>query len=163
MLTVRDFRAEDADRASEILVAAFRSFLGDRVDGNLMAHFSQEELVRTANVKDGFHESRIFVAEEDGKVLGVVKVGAGTNGLGSFDYVGVDPESHAHGIGASLMKKAEEFWAEHNQRKISTCVSAHNKKAIMYYLKHDFIPEGYRKDHFYEGVDEIILGRFLKR
>jgi hypothetical protein len=33
----------------------------------------------------------------------------------------------------------------------------------MYYLKHDFIPEGYRKDHFIEGVDEIVLGRFLKK
>ena len=38
----------------------------------------------------------------------------------------------------------------------------HNKKAVMYYLKHDFVPEGYCKDHFREGVDEIILGRFLK-
>ncbi len=32
----------------------------------------------------------------------------------------------------------------------------------MYYLKHDFIPVGYQKDHFFAGVDEIILDRFLK-
>ena len=123
----------------------------------------RKNLKKNANTRDSFHKSKILIAEENGKIIGVVKVGAGTNGLGSFDYVGVDPECHAHGVGSFLMNKAEEFWAERNQRKIGTCVSAHNKKAVTYYLKHDFIPEGYRKDHFFEGVDEIILGRFLKK
>jgi ribosomal protein S18 acetylase RimI-like enzyme len=162
MVTVRPFVKEDAQRASEVLIAAFKSFLEDRFDEGCAAHFHPEVLVQGAHVEDPFMVSRIFVAEEDGDVLGVVKVTARTNGLGMFDYAGVDPNSHARGIGSLLMAKAEEFWAEHQQRKIDTCVSAHNKKAIMYYLKHDFIPEGYRKNHFLEGVDEIILGRFLK-
>jgi len=106
--------------------------------------------------------SQIFVAEENGRILGVVKVTAATNGLGCFDYVGVDPVCHARGIGALLMAQAERFWQEHRQRKIHTCVAANNKKAIMYCLKHDFVPEGYCRDHFRPGVDEIILGRFLK-
>lgn len=161
MITARDFEVKDAGRVSEILISAFRTFLGNKVDESKF--FAPEELKKNANSRDSFHESKIIIAEEDGRILGAVKVGAGTNGLGSFDYVGVDPECHAHGVGAFLMNKAEEFWAEHNQRKISTCVSAHNRKAVMYYLKNDFIPEGYRKDHFFEGVDEIILGRFLKK
>lgn len=162
MVNVRPFETKDAQRVSDILVAAFKSFLKDRFNENDTAHSRPAELIKGAHVKDQFMESRTFVAEEDGKVLGVVKVTARTNGLGMFDVVGVDPNCHAHGIGALLMARAEAFWAEHKQRKIDTCVSAHNKKAIMYYLKHDFIPEGYRKDHFREGVDEIILGRFLK-
>ena len=32
----------------------------------------------------------------------------------------------------------------------------------MYYIKHDFVPESYCRDHFRPEVDEIILGRFLK-
>ena len=162
MVTIRPFEKKDTQRASEVLIAAFRSFLKDRFDEGSAAYFHPEVLMKEAHVGDQFMVSRIFVAEQDGDILGVVKVTARTNGLGVFDYIGVDPNSHAHGIGSLLMAKAEEFWAEHRQRKIDTCVSAHNKKAVMYYLKHDFIPEGYRRNHFREGVDEIILGRFLK-
>lgn len=159
-MLVRAFEEKDAEAASKILNAAFRSFLGDRLKGDY-PHFRPDLLVKAAHRTDEFSTSEIFVAEAEGKLVGVVKVTAGQNGLGSFDYVGVDPAAHAQGIGARLMARAEEFWREHGQRKIATCVSAHNKKAVAYYLKHDFIPEGYRRDHFFVGVDEIILGRFL--
>ena len=161
--TVRPFAAKDAPRASVILIAAFRSFLHERFDDNLAAHFSPEQLLKTARGQDTHTVSDTFVAEDAGNVVGIVKVSASANGLGTFEVVGVDPECHARGIGSLLMAQAEAFWAEHKQRKIHTCVSAHNKKALMYYLKHDFIPEGYCRDHFLEGVDEIMLGRFLKR
>lgn len=161
-MQTRDFEARDAEGASAILIAAFRSFLGDRVEDGTAAHFQPAELLRTARVEDAFSVSRIFVAEEGGRLLGVVRVTAQTNGLGRFDYVGAAPDAQP-GVGSLLMARAEAFWKEHDQRKIDTCVSAHNKRALRYYLKHDFIPEGYRRDHFREGVDEIILGRFLKK
>lgn len=163
MAHVRPFEASDAPRASEILVAAFRGFLGARFDDNLAEHFAPAVLAQSAHVTGRFSESRIFVAEEAGRVVGVVSVTAGTNGLGTFNFVGVDPACQSLGIGSLLMGRAVEFWKEHRQRKIDTCVSAHNKKALMYYLKHDFVPEGYRRDHFLPGVDEIVLGRFLSR
>ncbi len=159
-LTVRPMDAGDAPRASAILNAAFRGFLGDKFPED-SPHFHPDILIATARVEDPFMSSRIFVAEQQGKVVGVVKVTAGRNGLGVFDYIGVDPDSHTRGVGSLLMAKAEEFWRDHHQRKIDTCVSAHNTKAIKFYLKHGFIPEGYRRDHFIVGVDEIILGRFL--
>jgi GNAT superfamily N-acetyltransferase len=163
MLAIRQFEARDAQQASEILIAAFKSFLQEKFnDEHDAAYFHPEKLKSEAFVKDQFMVSQIFVAEDEGKIFGVVKVTASTNGLGCFDWVGVDPACHARGVGAMLMARAEHFWREHRQRKIHSCVSAHNKKALMYYLKHDFIPEGYCRDHFRIGVDEIILGRFLK-
>jgi len=157
---VRLFEKRDAGRASEIMKSAFRSFLKEKYSDN--GYFDPEELIKHAAAENRFTDNALFVAEEDGKLVGVVKVSAGKSGLGAFEWVGVDPECHARGVGAALMAKAEEFWRGRRQRKISTCVSSHNKKAILYYLKHDFIPEGYRSDHFIEGVDEIILGRFLR-
>ena len=162
-LYVRPLEDGDAEKASMILIAAFKGFLKDKFDDSLTVHFSPDVLKEEARSKDkhGFSESRIFTAVNNGEVVGVVKVTAGKSGLGVFDYVGVDPESPARGIGSLLMRKAEDFWKERNQRKIHTCVSAHNKKALLYYIKNDFRPKGYCKDHFHEGVDEIMLGRFL--
>jgi len=163
MLTVRRFCKTDSEQASAVLCKAFKSFMGNRFDTIMTAYYSAENLLKqVSSLKDNFGESAIFVAEENEKVVGVVKASATSGGLGSFDYVGVDPDSSARGIGSLLMSAAETFWIEKKQRKIITCVSAHNKKAIIYYLKHDFIPEGYCRDHFREGVDEIMLCRFLK-
>ena len=162
-LHVRPLEYGDADKASMILIAAFKGFLKEKFDDSLTVHFSPDTLREEAHSKEkhGFSESKIFVANNGEEVVGVVKVTAGKSGLGVFDYVGVAPECHARGIGSLLMRKAEEFWKERNQRKIHTCVSAHNKKALLYYIKNDFLPEGYCKDHFHVGVDEIMLGRFL--
>ena len=163
MLTVRRFRESDAERASAVICGAFKSFLGDRFIPEQSSYTPQNLLCLASVPKNNFGESAVFVAEEDGNIVGVVGVSASARGLGSFNFVGVDPGSFSKGIGNLLMETAENFWKEKNQRKVSTCVSAHNKKALIYYLKHDFIPEGYQKDHFFEGVDEIILGRFLKK
>lgn len=160
-METRKFRPEDAESASEILLNAFSGFLGNKI--RECGSFAPENLVKEANCQDHFKEPALFVAEEKDRIVGVIKVTSGTNGLGSLDYVGVDPGYHGHGVGTILMKRAEEFWIEHKQRKIATCVAVHNRKAIMYYLKNNFIPEGCCRDHFFEGVDEIILGRFLKK
>ena len=160
---IRPLEKADIVQVSDVLVAAFKSFLGGKYDELLPGHFSPEILAETLTLKDkfGFTESGFFVAEYENRIIGAIKVTAGRNGLGVLDYVGVDPAANVCGVGALLMKKAEAFWKKHKQRKITTCVSAHNKKALLYYIKNDFIPEGYCRDHFHEGLDEVILGRFL--
>ncbi|MBU4366020.1 MAG: GNAT family N-acetyltransferase [Kiritimatiellae bacterium] len=162
MLKTRQFEDKDAGRVSIILIAAFKSFLLDKFDDLSKAYFEPEEIIARVTKGPGrFSETIAFVAEDDGKVIGYIEVTAGKNGLGMLDIISVDPEFFSKGVGNALMAQAEKFWAEHNQRKIATCVSAHNTKALIYYIKNGFIPEGYQKNHFHEGVDEIILGRFL--
>ena len=165
MVAIRRFEAKDAPRCAEINLAAFKSFLADKIGADhefFKTHFTPELLLKHAAGKDDLSEQATFVAEEDGKIVGLVTVSATSLGLGSFESVAVAPDCFSKGVGTLLMRAAETFWAERRQRKISTCVSAHNKKALMYYLKNDFIPDGYRKDHFFPGVDEILLSRFLQ-
>ncbi|OGV51539.1 MAG: hypothetical protein A2017_01850 [Lentisphaerae bacterium GWF2_44_16] len=160
MIEVRKFRDEDAEQVAKIMFKAFKTFLGDRIKEE---DFNAEDYRKTSNVKSARSETISFVAVDGERVVGYLKVVAGANGLGSLDVIGVEPEYFSKGIGPMLFAEADKFWKEKNMRKISTCVSAHNKKALMYYIKNDFIPEGYRRDHFFEGVDEIILGRFMKK
>jgi ribosomal protein S18 acetylase RimI-like enzyme len=160
MICVREFRDGDAESVAALMLKAFQSFLGARARAE---DFTAGVYKNTSKMRDARAETLSFVAADGGRIAGYLKVVAGVNGLGALDVIGVDPEYFSKGVGSMLFDEAEKFWRAKNQRKISTCVSAHNKKAIIYYLKHDFIPEGYRRDHFFEGVDEIILGRFMKK
>ncbi len=162
-MELRRFQPEDAVEVSKIMRVAFRSFLGDRWTEKDDRHFSPEAFRETSNRKDLFSETASFVAEEAGEILGYIKGTAADNGLGTLEVVGVSPSHFGKGIGAALMRALEEFWVSKDVRKVSSCVSAHNTKALIYYIKHGFIPEGYRRDHFRVGVDEIILGKFLEK
>ncbi|OGV70859.1 MAG: hypothetical protein A3K19_08030 [Lentisphaerae bacterium RIFOXYB12_FULL_65_16] len=160
-ITVRTFRPQDAEQASRILIAAFKTFLKGKYPKALNRHFSAASLAQGSLRKDAHSESIAFVAVDGARVVGYLKVGAQDSGLGSLDYVGIDPEYFGHRIGDRLMQPADRFWRRWKQRKISTCVSSHNRKALLYYIRNGFVPEGFRPDHFIDGVHEIPLGRFL--
>ena len=162
-MQVRKFKEEDAEAVSEIMNAAFYAFLGDRMDEFDRKSFSPEVLKRISNCSNSDGGSASFVAEDGGEIVGYIR-GTAKNiiGLGSLEVVGIKPDIFSKGVGTALMKELEKFWRDNGMRKISTCVSAHNTRALIYYIKNGFVPEGYRRDHFKVGVDEIILGRFLK-
>jgi len=162
-MRARKFQERDARQVSKLMRAAFRSFLGERYTQDLDSQFSPSVLAKTSLAKSRFSQTVSFVAIDGLSVVGYVKVTADRNGLGSLQVIGVDPDCFGKGIGDLLMTEAERFWATKEQRKISTCVSAMNRRALIYYIKHGFVPEGYCRDHFIPGVDEVILGRFLQR
>ena len=160
-MRVRRFQARDARQASKVMRAAFRSFLGERYGKDLDDRLAPAALARGSLSKGRFGETVSFVALDGARVVGYVTVSADRNGLGSLGVIGVDPDHFRRGVGTLLMLAAERFWARKKQRKIATCVSAHNRRAVSYYLAHGFVPEGFCRDHFTPGVDEIMLGRFL--
>jgi ribosomal protein S18 acetylase RimI-like enzyme len=160
-MRVRKFQKGDAKEVSQIMRAAFRSFLAERFTKDHENRFAPSVLARRSLGKSRFCETVSFVAVAGQHVVGYIKVTSDRNGLGRLEVIGVDCEYFGKGVGSLLMKAAERFWIRKKQRKISTCVSAGNERALIYYIKHGFVPEGYCRDHFASGVDEIILGRFL--
>lgn len=147
---------------SKIMRAAFRSYLAEHYTKVHEDRFAPSVLASDSLARNKFSEIASFVAVDDRQVVGYIKVTSDRNGLGSLQIVGIDPEYFGKGVGALLMEAAERFWTKKKQRKISTCVSAINRRALIYYIKHGFVPEGYCRDHFAAGLDEIILGRFLR-
>jgi ribosomal protein S18 acetylase RimI-like enzyme len=162
-MRIRKFRAEDSKAASRVMTRAFMSFLGARVKEKDLHYFFPAVLRKVSFGKGYGSETVSYVAVEGAKVIGYVRLTASKTGLGSLEVIGVDPDYFGTGAGERLMQASEKYWKRKNMRKISTCVSAHNARALVYYVKHGFIPEGYRRDHFREGIDEIILGKFLKK
>jgi len=162
-MRIRKFRPEDSKQASKVMVKAFMTFLGEFTSEKELKYLTPSALKKMSRARGYGSQTLSYVAEEGGKIIGYVRVTAGETGLGSLEVIGVDPDYFGKGAGAKLMEASEKFWKRKKLRKISTCVSAHNTRALIYYIKHGFIPEGYRRDHFRKGVDEIILGKFLEK
>jgi len=156
-LTVRLFEKGDAEILSEILFKSFKTFLKDKITEMV----PPEEWEETAKVINKNLENAIFVAEDDGVVKGFLSATADLKHcLGTLNVIGVDPECHSKGVGTALFAEAEKFWIKRKMRKVWTCVSSINPKAQIYYIKQGFTPEGLRKDHFHDGIDEISLAKF---
>ena len=156
MIHVREFEDRDAARVAEILFVGFLPVFGD--------YMTQKEPDPPESVIAGAHMPghQAWVAEVDGAVVGYLLVSADCrHGLGTLQVIAVDPACAIRGVGSALMAPAEEFWKERKMRKIATCVASINPKAQAFYRRHGFVAEGTLKDHFFAGVDEICLAKFL--
>ena len=160
-MKIRKFKLSDSREVSRIMIQAFCSFLGNKMDRAMKKSFSPEIFRQISHTKDHDRQVVSYVAEENGKVMGYIRGSASMHGLGTLEVVGIDPGCLHHGAGTLLMKALERFWAQKKMRKASTCVAAHNTRALIYYIRNGFIPEGVCRDHFIEGVDEIMLGKRL--
>lgn len=159
--TVRQFRPDDAEEASQVMVEAFRSFLPAKNRQKVLDGFSPAALRSTSTfgIKDA--DTVCYVAVSDGKVVGYIRGAVNAFGFGSLSVIGVSECCFRQGIGSLLMKKMMAFWRKNGMRKVSTCVSAHNSRALVFYLRHGFRPVGYQRDHFLPGMDEVILDLFF--
>jgi ribosomal protein S18 acetylase RimI-like enzyme len=159
--TVRQFRPDDADQASAIMIDAFKSFLPAKGRKKVLEGFAPERLRGSSTFGQKNAATASYVAVHNGKVAGYVSGSVSDHGVGSLHVIGVSPGRFHRGVGSSLMRRMVAFWRKRGMRKVSTCVSAHNSRAFTFYLKHGFRPVGYQRDHFLVGMDEVILDRFL--
>jgi len=143
------------------MVEAFRSFLPKKNRQKVLDGFSPEVLrgTSTFGVKDA--SAVCYVAVVDEKVVGYISGSVNPYGFGTLSVIGVSQSCFRQGVGSRLMKKMMAFWRKNGMRKVSTCVSAHNSRALVFYLGHGFRPVGYQRDHFLPGMDEVLLDLFF--
>lgn len=157
-LTVRKFEERDAARVAIIMFESFRAVFGDMLGTSPKPESYWKEISFS---ECGGIIVTSFVAENEGSVVGYLRVSINPgNGLGVLEVIGVDPEKFSKGTGKALFAAAEEFWKQHNVRKVYTCTSHININAQAFYKKLGFVEEGRLKDHFHKGLDEIQLGKF---
>lgn len=156
---VRRFEDRDAEAVSRIMFESFQTFLGDLMKDE--KPYPPSHWISANAHNDADSEVRLFVAEEDGAVIGCISASVSKKRrLGTLNVIGVDPKTYAKGVGTLLFAAAEKFWMEYKIRKAYTCTSSINQRAQIYYLKQGFRPEGLQRDHFFQGVDEIMLAKF---
>lgn len=160
-LTVRKFEDRDAERVVDIMYESFKSFFKERWDASHRG--DPESLKKNAHSETPGRIMTAFVAELDGVVVGYLSIEINTRiGLGTLHSIGVDPRIFARGIGKAMVAEAEKLWRHYRMRKIYTCTSHINSRALAFYKSLGFEEEGLLKSHFMDGIDEIQLGKFYK-
>lgn len=112
------------------------------------------------------HKDTVFVAEMDGKVAGVAGY--------CSDYLSTD---YSYWLGWFVVDK--KFWGNDKLSvgkklleeveadlkgevpKLFVSVDGKNSRATGFYTKHGFRYEGVFRDYYYDGEDQIILGKRL--
>ncbi len=108
MVTVRSFKADDLDQCVNIVRTTM-----DAQDGRAC----RREL---SGVLEGWKEGRCWVAEDDGKVVGLVGIMRDdeVDDIAWLGYFAVDPAHHRRGLGKQLFEVAVAAAREGNYRRL---------------------------------------------
>jgi len=125
---IRRARPEDAEAVAETYVASFATlfrFLPDMHSDDERRRFITEDVRRD-------HE--IWVAEEDGRVVGFAAVRESTLG-----HIYVHPDFHGRGIGTALLEKTKQLRRE----GFTLWTFRANEQACRFYERHGLRPIEY--------------------
>ena len=112
------------------------------------------------------HEDTVFVAEMDGKVIGVIGYCCdyfSTDYSYWLGWFAVDKKLWGNeklGVGKKLLKRVEHD-LKGRVPKLFVSVDGKNRRATNFYIKHRFRFEARLSDYYYQGEDQIILSKSL--
>ena len=127
MSAIRDCREQDHDaivalslRAWAPVFASVSDVLGEELGTLLHGTDWQEHQAREVHATLNDAESRTWVAEDRGLVVGFVaaKVGDEARLLGEITMLAVDPDAQRHGIGSALIEHATGWLREQGMRVV---------------------------------------------
>lgn len=160
-ISVRKFEEKDAPRVAVIMYESFKTVFKERWEKEKPGN--DDNWKENTDIETPDRIATAFVAELDGKVIGFLHIDVHIKwGLGVLHSIGVDPGVFARGVGKAMVAEAEKLWRKHRMRKVYTCTSHINSRALAFYKSLGFEEEGLLKNHFFDGVDEIQLAKFYK-
>lgn len=116
-----------------------------------------ESYIRKGHKKE-IMDDKFFVAKEDEEIIGSISVVFREGGVAELRDFYVKEEHRDEGIGDELFEKAFEFCRERNVRKLHVKIFPY---MLNFFKRKGFRAEGVLQDHFEEGEDLIIMGKFL--
>jgi ribosomal protein S18 acetylase RimI-like enzyme len=136
-MTIRPFRREDLERVRQITVESFEPV---SIDRNIERDFGpvagkdwRERKARDVTVDCEVQPEGVFVAEEDGEVVGYVTTRLDRfTGIGRIPNLAVDAGHRGGGIGSDLIRHAIEWMREQGMAmaKIETLVQNERGQAL---------------------------------
>lgn len=151
MVVIRGFKEQDSELLIEIYAEAFKDEI--------------ERGMETLTIKDFVDfskrpEARIFVAEENGVMVGYVALSSRKGLPVRIHTIAVKTEFRERGVGKKLIKKVVKCAKSVGKKKICLHTRPWNKAMRKICLDLDFIPEAYLRKELREQ-DLIRYAAFL--
>ena len=153
---VRPARRDDAREMAELLAAVAEERDGIATEPPVDVDARTHEFAESA--------AGSLVAEADGAIIGMIRVGEGRFGVGELAML-VERGWRGRGVGSALVAAAIEAARSKGLHKLSLDVFAHNAAAIALYHKFGFVEEGRRVGQYRRSSgelwDSIVMGLLL--
>lgn len=101
MYTIRRAEISDAPEILSVTKRAFRLYRDELHSGSPVKALAED----VAAIENDITRHRVFVADEDGRILGSIRYKRLTDQLAYIYRFGVDPDINNTGIGSDLLKK----------------------------------------------------------
>ena len=134
----------------------------DETDARYAARYYHEYFYSKVRAMD-----HVLVAvTQKNKVVGVsgyISDAKEPRGIFWLAWTYVRPEYRRFGVGNAILRRVEQALRKRGARKLYLNTSAHSiyKGAIRFYLDHGFKWEGYLRDYYRKGEDQIVLGKSI--
>jgi ribosomal protein S18 acetylase RimI-like enzyme len=159
---IRRATAADARGIAEVHVASWRhAYRGLLPDGSL-DRLSVEQ--REASWREAFRDrgAGVFVAEEDGRVIGFASFGPSRDGdagpeVGEIPAIYVDPSAVGAGVGRALLDAAIEALREAGYRRATLWVLEANAHARRFYERAGWRCDGTVSRHDFDCANEPVV------
>lgn len=167
-IRVRFAKPEDAPQIAKIHVKTWQCAYRGQIPDAYLDSLSIEKRTKSweENLNNSKSESKTFVAEEDGKILGFANVGSSRDKevspeTGELWSIYVDPDNMGKGVGTQLLNASLGYLREQGFKKAILWVLTSNHKTRDWYESKGWKVEGKTKtekrDNF--ELDEI---RYMK-
>ena len=169
MTTVRPATAADADAIGRVQVETWRAAYTGLMPDEVVAEFdveARQRMWREVLDREPRPGSAVFVAEEDGSVVGFASVGAWredddvVDGIGELFAIYLSPTRWGTGAGRALIERAEASMRESGFVEARLWVLEENERAERFYRAAGWEADGRKVDTF-QGA-EVAEIRYRK-
>lgn len=159
-IEIRDAGLGDFDFVADLMDSALAEYYG----GDHRAHAKR---IFDAHIEGGYDRigffsllQKMFIVEIEGQRAGMLHLVLKRQGTCKISPLIVASEFRgAVGLGSALLNRAEEFCKEHACHQLYCTVSAANKGAVRFFMRHGFSVAGRSPGQYMDGLDELMLYR----
>lgn len=123
------------------------------------------ETATSGNTDENGHFSsaqRMYIAEEDGQVVGILNFVVKYQGTLKISPLIVHERVRGRGVSTLLLQKLLAYAQENRVRQIYCTVAEKNHIALGYFFAHGFIPAGIARSHYRPGMNEVMLYKIME-
>lgn len=140
-MQIRRFQESDAEELARLHELSWRHFYREIVPKDLL-EFTVNELFKPELYIDWNAKGIVYVAEDNGKIVGFSACHMKDAGTGYLRSIYLRPGHEGRGLGTALLKKAMDWLKVEGAKSVRTDCLADNDGAISFYEKNGFRKAG---------------------